>query len=174
MPVFTIYTILVMETTSSREFAIGLVVPAAPCCTASSTTTLHVAIPVSIRILVRISAATMLRISSAITHCRPSPAILRRRTTAHQARRGGGSKGRDTHMLRIHHVRLVGRGVHPLRPVSPPWQNLHLCVMEISGRRTLVTTGAGWRRTRATQGTRAAPRSPAPAPLAVVQPHEAA
>ena len=39
--------------------------------------------------------------------------------------------------------------MRPVRP-RPPRQNLHLCVMEIPGRRTLVTTGAGWRRTLAT------------------------
>ena len=35
-------------------------------------------------------------------------------------------------------------------PIRRPWQNLHWCVMEISRRRNLVTTGAGWRRTNAT------------------------
>ncbi len=41
---------------------------------------------------------------------------------------------------------LVRRSVHPLGPVRRPRQDLHLRVMEIRRRRTLVSTRAVWRR----------------------------
>lgn len=37
-------------------------------------------------------------------------------------------------MLRMHRGWLVERGVQ----LRPPWQNLHLCVMEIPRRQTLI------------------------------------
>ena len=131
----------------STSGAIDLV-PAAPRAV-PSTAAPHVAIPVHVIILVRIATADVLRVSRAVTHSRPDPAIIWRRTAAHHARRGGGSEGRHPHLLRIHHVLLVRRSVHPLGTVRRPRKDLlHLRVMETSRRRTLVSTSAGWRRRR--------------------------